>query len=274
MARARNIKPGLFKNEDLAECSIWARYIFAGLWTLADREGRLEDRPKRIKGELLPFDSQDVEPLLRELAQNKFLERYEVDGERFIQITKFRKHQSPHYSEKASVIKPPPLPEKAPHIHPPNSRSSPVIKEGSQPPDSLIPDSPIPDSLEKDSGLRPVCSPSNGNGAHHFPACPVEEIIGLYHAELPMCPRITVRNSKRDKLISGRWRQVFTDGKAKAKPEGVELFREFFHFVRDSKFLTGKAQASSKDRSPFVADLEWLMSPTNFAKTVEGRYHR
>ena len=66
MARARNIKPGLYKNEDLAECSVWARYIFPGMWMLADREGRLEDRPKRIKGELLPYDSIEVEPLLVE----------------------------------------------------------------------------------------------------------------------------------------------------------------------------------------------------------------
>ena len=65
--RARNIKPGFFKNEDLAECSPWARLCFAGLWTLADRDGRLEDRPKRIKAELFAFDAVDVDPLLGEL---------------------------------------------------------------------------------------------------------------------------------------------------------------------------------------------------------------
>ncbi|MCX8018393.1 MAG: hypothetical protein N2690_10910, partial [Rhodocyclaceae bacterium] len=59
--RARNIKPGFYKNEDLAECSVWARLIFPGLWMMADRDGRLEDRPKRIKAELLPFDAVDVD---------------------------------------------------------------------------------------------------------------------------------------------------------------------------------------------------------------------
>ena len=73
MARARNIKPGFYKNEDLAECSPWARLIFPGLWMLADREGRMEDRPKRIKGELLPYDSIDVDPLLEELARWGFI---------------------------------------------------------------------------------------------------------------------------------------------------------------------------------------------------------
>ena len=69
MARARNIKPGFFKNEELAECSLAARLCFPGLWLLADREGRLEDRPKRIKGELFPFDTFEVGPLLDELPE-------------------------------------------------------------------------------------------------------------------------------------------------------------------------------------------------------------
>jgi hypothetical protein len=108
MARSRNIKPGLFKNEDLAECSIWARYLFPGLWCIADRSGRLEDRPKRIKGELLAFDSVDVEPLLDELAKHGFIARYEVDGQRIIQILTFGKHQNPHFREQPSEL--PPMP--------------------------------------------------------------------------------------------------------------------------------------------------------------------
>lgn len=104
MARARNIKPGFYKNEDLAECSVWARLIFPGLWMLADREGRMEDRPKRIKGELLPYDSVEVDPLLDELARFGFILRYELDGQRFIQICKFAEHQTPHIREQASSI--------------------------------------------------------------------------------------------------------------------------------------------------------------------------
>jgi hypothetical protein len=104
MARARNIKPGFYKNEDLAECSPWARLIFPGLWMLADREGRMEDRPKRIKGELLPYDAIEVDPLLNELARWGFILRYEVSGERFIQVLKFSEHQAPHVRESASTI--------------------------------------------------------------------------------------------------------------------------------------------------------------------------
>jgi hypothetical protein len=150
MARSRNIKPGFFSNEVLAECGVWARLCFAGLWTLADREGRLEDRPKRIKGDLFRFDSVEVEPLLTELAEHGFLLRYENDDGRFIQILAFKKHQAPHHTERASVIKPPGtrestrLPQRG---SPDNSGIAPGVMAASTPPRSpLIPDSLIPDS--------------------------------------------------------------------------------------------------------------------------------
>ncbi len=104
MARSRNIKPGFFKNEDLIELPFETRLLFIGLWTLADREGRLEDRPKRIKIELFPGDNCDVDDLLQQLADKDFIIRYEVNGKKYIAIPKFKKHQQPHVKEKASEI--------------------------------------------------------------------------------------------------------------------------------------------------------------------------
>jgi len=108
MSRARNIKPGFFRNADLVELSIEARLLFIGLWTIADREGRLEDRPKQIKMEIYPADSFDVSALLEELADTDMLDRYEVGGKKYIQIVNFTKHQNPHRDERASAIPPPP----------------------------------------------------------------------------------------------------------------------------------------------------------------------
>lgn len=108
MARARNIKPGFCRNEDLAECSAWARLCFALLPMLADREGRLEDRPRRIKGELFPFDSVEVEPLLIELDRHGMIARYVLNGLGLIQILGFRKHQNPHHREPPSTLPPHP----------------------------------------------------------------------------------------------------------------------------------------------------------------------
>jgi hypothetical protein len=104
MARARNVKPSFFTNDTLAELPALARLLFIGLWTLADREGRLEDRPKKIKAEVLPYDDCDADALLGALHGRGFILRYQVQEGRFIQVVKFAKHQNPHVREPASAI--------------------------------------------------------------------------------------------------------------------------------------------------------------------------
>lgn len=108
MARLRTLKPSFFKNELLAECDPLARILFEGLWTEADRDGRLEDRPKRIKVEILPYDDCDVDELLDQLAQRGFIVRYEVDRRRLIQVDRaLWRDQRIHRLESVSVLPPP-----------------------------------------------------------------------------------------------------------------------------------------------------------------------
>jgi len=104
MARTRNIKPGFFKNDELAECSLAARLLFAGLWCIADKAGRLEYRPKRIKADVMPFDNVDVDELVTELANRTFLAVYLHGNCKYLQILNFEKHQRPHPKEPDSVI--------------------------------------------------------------------------------------------------------------------------------------------------------------------------
>src|ERR1035437_9585347 len=102
MARQRTIDPGFFRNEDLAELPFEARLLFAGLWTQADREGRLEDRPKRIKGDIFPHDAVDVDALLDSLVG--MIRRYRVGDIRVIDIPSWHKFQHCHPREKPSVL--------------------------------------------------------------------------------------------------------------------------------------------------------------------------
>jgi hypothetical protein len=105
MARARNIKPGLFKNEILGVADPLYTLLFEGLWLLADREGRLEDRPVRIKGELFPYrDGLDIASMLSWLEAEGFVRRYQANGLALIQILSFAKHQTPHGTEKDSDL--------------------------------------------------------------------------------------------------------------------------------------------------------------------------
>jgi hypothetical protein len=147
--RTRSLKPGFFENELLAELDPLARILFEGLWGLADRAGRLEDRPRRIKAKVLPYDNCDCDELLFALAEvmdhdNRpaFIIRYlanDSEGHvgRFIQIVNFTKHQKPHYKELPSEIPAPsdwepPLPapeddDDQPIIDQPSTDDQPIV---------------------------------------------------------------------------------------------------------------------------------------------------
>ena len=141
--RARNIKPAFFQNEVLTDVDPFGRLLFIGLWCLADREGRLEDRPKRIKMQLFAMDDVDVPALLDDLDRLGFIRRYEIDGAAYIQIVNFSKHQRPHSNESASVI-PAPMDDSTSH----HGEQDVQPRATALRPDTgyLIPDSLIPDS--------------------------------------------------------------------------------------------------------------------------------
>lgn len=151
MARSRNIKPSFFTNDLLAELSPLARLLFIGLWTIADRNGRLEDRPKRIRAEIFPYDDCDCDLLLRDLHRSGFIIRYSVDGDRFIMINNFLKHQNPHPKEQPSTIPEPA--ENCDAVKRYDLATDLPCKDHDEPGLLLIPSNPLIDSLQSDSPL-------------------------------------------------------------------------------------------------------------------------
>lgn len=119
MARSRNLKPSFFLNEALAEVAPLGRLLFQGLWCQADRCGRLEDRPLRIKASILPYDNCKIDDLLQSLVNLGFITRYEVNGNRYIHIVNFEKHQNPHVKEPESTIPAPDLHQTSPVLNVP-----------------------------------------------------------------------------------------------------------------------------------------------------------
>lgn len=100
MARARNIKPAFFNNDELAEINPLGRLLFIGLWTLADYKGELEWREKRIKAQLLPYDNCDIKKLAINLDKSGFV-RFYSDGDKiYLHVNNFTKHQNPHKNER------------------------------------------------------------------------------------------------------------------------------------------------------------------------------
>jgi hypothetical protein len=108
--RARLLKPGFFTNERLARLPVRARLLFAGLWCLADREGRLEYRPERIRAAIFPYEPRvKIESLIRALELDEFVKRYTSAHTRCLALPRFAQHQRPHPHEPESNLPAPPL---------------------------------------------------------------------------------------------------------------------------------------------------------------------
>jgi uncharacterized protein YlbG (UPF0298 family) len=144
MARARNIKPAFFQNEDLAELKPIERLAFIAMWTVADYRGCIEYRAKRLKVQLLPYDNCDIDAIVTNLEQSRFITTYNVNEQNYIKILNFEKHQNPHPNERKAGSTIPDFDESNSNINKLQTIVTNHDKDGTSHADSLI---PITDSL-------------------------------------------------------------------------------------------------------------------------------
>ena len=120
----------------------------------------------------------------------------------------------------------------------------------------------------------PICPPDGEPADKKLPICQHEAVIELYHKHLPTLRRVEVWNETRKGYLRQRWREVaeeLSKDKEIVAADILGWFADFFKHIASSKFLTGRV--NSKDGRAFLADLEWILKPSNFAKIVEGKYH-
>jgi hypothetical protein len=271
MARSRNIKPGFFRNADLAELAFEARILFIGLWTIADRDGRLEDRPKQIKIEIFPADNVDCDSVIDDLARVGVVDRYEVGGKRYLHIVNFHKHQNPHMDEKPSTI-----PDAngiiseatyKPKKHRASTMQAPCENESGTVANVLIPDSRflIPDSLNKirDSG-QPLPPGDDAAQAQSPDPVPHKKIVELWQAHLPALIQPSKWTQSRASALRARWHED-------PIRQSVDWWDKLFAHIAKIDFLCGRAPPMS-GRKPFEIDIDWLLKQSNFLKVIEGKY--
>ena len=96
MARIRTIKPEFPQSEGMGRVSRDARLLFVMLWTLCDDVGRTRASPRMLASLLFPYDD-DAQSLtdgwLTELEREKCVQRYQIDGNNYIQVLNWTKHQ-------------------------------------------------------------------------------------------------------------------------------------------------------------------------------------
>lgn len=105
MARIRTIKPEFFTSDDICGLSLAARLLYIGTWCEADREGRLEWKPRSFKRRYLPDDDVDIDALCNELVDAGLIVLY---GDSLAVIPTFGKHQHINPRESTSSLDSPP----------------------------------------------------------------------------------------------------------------------------------------------------------------------
>ena len=96
MARSRMIKIDFWHDEKLASISMQARLLYIGLWNLSDDYGVVKGNPNWIKNNMFPYDDLALIEFtiwLDELINLKRLAPFSANGERYLFIVNFKKHQ-------------------------------------------------------------------------------------------------------------------------------------------------------------------------------------
>lgn len=108
MARIRTVKPAFFRHRDLylleQSSGFPLRVAFAGLWTVADREGRFRWQPDELKLDCLPYDDVAFGPVLDALERGGFVRRYAVAGKDYGFVPSWAEHQVIGTREAQSVL--------------------------------------------------------------------------------------------------------------------------------------------------------------------------
>lgn len=108
------------------------------------------------------------------------------------------------------------------------------------------------------------------------PPCPHLAVLGLWAEVLPALPRHAPahwRGTRADHLRA-RWRETAEEKGWQSQAEGLAYMRKLFGYIGQSQFLTGRVPTRDPTKRLFVIELEWLVSPRNWAKVLEGKYHQ
>lgn len=105
MARKRFIKPEFFGDPDLAEVSIEARFLYAGMWPWMDRQGLIEASAKVHRANVFPHDEKitaaKVQGWIDELVAGGFVKRFSWRGKDLLFCPTFPTHQRLFPDERA-----------------------------------------------------------------------------------------------------------------------------------------------------------------------------
>jgi hypothetical protein len=109
-----------------------------------------------------------------------------------------------------------------------------------------------------------------------IPPCPYDAIIALYHAAMPMLPRVRTMDADRKTEIRGLWEFAFTTTKDDGTPratnteEGVAWIATYFRAAAANGFINGTTPRSSSHAN-WEAKIDYVCSAKGRRKVLEER---
>lgn len=239
MPRIRTIKPEFPQSESIGRLTRDARLLFIQLFTIADDLGRCRAANKLLSSQLYPYDDDAaalISGWLLQLQENKLIQLYEVDGNSYLQIVNWSKHQRIDNAGKSN------FPE------PPNTSRR-------EPPRTAASDGNSPLDLGEDLG-KGIGEDKDNLGA--LSASDLDKAVEMYNqlAEEKALSKVQRMTEPRKKALRKRLTEA----------GGLDGWAYAISQVRESKFLTGK-----NDRG-WRADLDFMLQASSFTKIMEGRY--
>jgi hypothetical protein len=242
IVRARNIKPGFFENEELAELSFECRLLYIGLWCYADREGRFEWRPKRIKALIFPYDLKiNIEKMLNVMTCKGHVMTYNCNGKKYGFIPTFKNHNNPHPHEAKSKC-----PDPKEFIKQIDNNNVIKCNDMSMECNADIRNEDImnPDIRNEDIKENHIDYDSIKNQWNSIATDPVKKINDI--------------TNKRKKKIKIRFKE-HTDFN--------NIFSQCIGKIKDNDFFYGK------NNKKWIISFDWLIyDDTNYIKVWEGKY--
>lgn len=90
---------------------------------------------------------------------------------------------------------------------------------------------------------------------------------------IPELPAVKTWSAARMRHLQTRWREQCKAKGWASQADGIAWFRRLFGHVRKSRFLMGET-ARAPGHEGWTCTLPWLVEAENFAKVIEGNYHR
>src|SRR5690242_3797064 len=239
MARIRTVKPEFFTSEDIVSLSAFARLLYIALWCEADKEGRMEWKPRTFKMRYLPADDVAIDALCKELIERRLIVLY---GNGLAFIPGFAKHQHINPRESASILPAPDASARVTHASARDSDAQ-VGREGKG---------------REGKGREDASHASDDRDA----------VLSAYHSILPKCQQIAVLNDKRKKRIAEAVRLAKSVCREQGWPyEALNFWNAYFTECATDPWMRG--EVPNPKNPSWKQNLDVLLAEDRFAGVMD-----